>query len=91
MIKENSKKVIKYLQGLKETDNVTAQDVADALGFEKKRVDGIFTSSIQRKDYGYRDPQEIELPDGTHKMVKFLRLNENGRALNVDAMGAEEK
>lgn len=84
-MKENSKKVFKYLQSLDPSTNVTSQDVADALGFEKKRVDGIFTSSIQRKDYGYREEAEIELDNGTHKMVKFLRLNDAGRAFDVDA------
>ena len=84
-MKENSKKVFKYLQTLDPSMNVTSQDVADALGFEKKRVDGIFTSSIQRKDYGYREEAEIELDNGTHKMVKFLRLNDAGRAFDVDA------
>lgn len=84
-MKENSKKVFKYLQSLDPSMNVTSQDVADALGFEKKRVDGIFTSSIQRKDYGYREEAEIELDNGTHKMVKFLRLNDAGRAFDVDA------
>ena len=84
-MKENSKKVFKYLQSLDPSMNVTSQDVADALGFEKKRVDGIFTSSIQRKEYGYREEAEIELDNGTHKMVKFLRLNDAGRAFDVDA------
>lgn len=83
-MKENSKKVFKYLQSLDPSVNVTSQDVADALGFEKKRVDGIFTSSIQRKEYGYREEAEIELDNGTHKMVKFLRLNDAGRAFDVD-------
>ena len=84
-MKENSKKVFKYLQSLDPSMNVTSQAVADALGFEKKRVDGIFTSSIQRKEYGYREEAEIELDNGTHKMVKFLRLNDAGRAFDVDA------
>ena len=48
-MKENTKKVITYLQGLDATDNVTAADVAEALGLEKRSVDGIFTSAIQRK------------------------------------------
>lgn len=84
-MKENTKKVIKYLQGLDATDNVTAADVADALGLEKRSVDGIFTSAIQRKSFGERVEAEIELEDGTHKKVKFLKLTEAGRALDVDA------
>ena len=83
---ENTKKIITYLQGLNENDNVTAQDVADALGLADKRtVDGSFTSAIQKKKLGVRVSAEIELEDGTHKQVKFLKLTEAGRALDVNA------
>lgn len=84
-MKENTKTVITYLQGLAEDVNVTAQDVATALDMEKRSVDGIFTSAVQRKGYGVRIPAEIELEDGTHKPVKFLKLTEAGRALDVNA------
>lgn len=84
-MKENTKKVITYLQGLAATENVTAGDVADALGLEKRSVDGIFTSAIQRKNFGYREEAEIELTDGTHQKVKFLKLTDAGRALDVNA------
>ena len=63
-MKENSKKVLNYLKEIN-GQNVTAADVADALGFEKRSVDGIFTSAIQRKGLGIRTPAEIELEDGT--------------------------
>lgn len=89
VMKENTKKVITYLQGLNATDNVTAQDVADALGLEKRSVDGIFTSAIQRKELGYRQEAEIELADGTHKKVKFLKLSDAGYAVDVNAEEAE--
>jgi len=85
-MKENTKKVIVYLQGLTEADNVTAADVASALGIEKRSVDGIFTSAIVRKGLGTRVEAEIELEDGTHKPVKFLKLTEAGRALDVNAV-----
>lgn len=83
-MKENTKKVITYLQGLGNT-NVTAADVADALGLEKRSVDGIFTSAVQRKQLGFREEAEIELNDGTHQKVKFLRLTDAGKALDVNA------
>jgi transcriptional regulator GlxA family with amidase domain len=65
-MKENSKMVLNYL---KENNgvNLTAADVANALGLEKRQVDGIFTSALQRKGYGVRVPAEVELADGTHK------------------------
>ena len=83
-MKENSKKVLEYLKGINGQD-VTAQDVADALGLEKRSVDGIFTSAIQRKGLGVRTPAEIELEDGTHKAVKFLSLTPAGMSFDTEA------
>lgn len=84
-MKQNTIKVIEYLQGLSAADNVTAGDVAEVLGMEKKSVDGIFTSAIQRKGFGVRVPREIELEDGTHKPVKFLKLTDAGKAIDLVA------
>ena len=83
-MKENSKKVLNYLKEVA-GENVTAADVAVALGLEKRQVDGIFTSAIQRKQLGVRTPAEIELEDGTHKTVKFLSLTPAGMAFDPDA------
>ena len=83
-MKENSKKVLNYLKEIA-GEKVTAADVAEALGFEKRSVDGIFTSAIQRKGLGVRTPAEIELPDGSHKAVKFLSLTPAGMAFDPDA------
>lgn len=87
-MKENTKKVITYLQGLNGAD-VTAADVAAELGLDKRQVDGIFTSAIQKKAYGVRVPAEVELEDGTHKAVKLLKLTDAGMALDVNAEDAE--
>ena len=83
-MKENSKKVLNYLKEV-QGENVTAADVAVALGLEKRSVDGIFTSAIQRKGLGVRTPAEIELDDGTHKAVKFLSLTPAGMEFDPDA------
>ncbi len=83
-MKENSKKVLNYLKQIN-GENVTAADVAEALGLEKRQVDGIFTSAIQRKQLGVRTPAEVELEDGTHKAVKFLSLTPAGMAFDPDA------
>ena len=86
---ENSKRVLNFL---KENDGVdlTAADVASALGIEKRSVDGAFTSALQRKGDGERIPAEIELEDGTHKAVKILKLTEAGKAFDPDAVEAAE-
>jgi hypothetical protein len=83
-MKENSKKVLNYLKEVN-GQQVTAADVAEALGLEKRSVDGIFTSAIQRKGLGVRTPAEIELDDGTHKAVKFLSLTAEGMNFDPDA------
>ena len=83
-MKENSKRVFQYLMGLN-GENVTSADVAEALGLEKRQVDGIFTSAIQRKGLGVRVPAEIELEDGTHKAIKFLRLTDAAASFDPDA------
>jgi len=80
-MKENSVKVLNYLKEINGS-NVTSGDVAAALDLEKRQVDGIFTSAIQRKGLGIRVPAEVELEDGTHKAVKFLRLTDAGMAFD---------
>lgn len=87
-MKENTKKVFEFLRTVN-GQNVTSADVAEALGLEKRSVDGIFTSAIQKKGYGVRVPAEVELEDGSHKGVKFLRLTEAGMALDLENPDAE--
>ena len=82
-IKPNTRLVFEYLRKVA-GENVTSADVAEALGLEKRQVDGIFTSAIQRKGYGIRVPAEIELEDGSHKGVKFLQLTDAGMELDLD-------
>ena len=85
-MKANTAKVFDYLKKVNGT-SVTAADVAEALELDKKVVDGIFTSAIQRKGLGVRTEAEVELADGTHKTVKFLSLTADGLAVDttVDA------
>lgn len=87
-MKENTKKVFEFLRTVN-GQNVTSADVAEALGLEKRSVDGIFTSAIQKKGYGIRVPAEVELEDGSHKSVKFLRLTEAGMTLDLENPDAE--
>ena len=88
-MKENTKTVIKYLQGLSKDTHVTAADVAEATSLSAKAVNAIFTFSVQNKELGARVPATIELADGTTKDVKFLTLNDAGRALDCDAEPTE--
>lgn len=83
-MKPNTRAVLEYLQQNNGKD-LTAADVAEVLGLEKRQVDGIFTSAIQRKNLGVREEAEITLADDSHQKVKFLRLNEAGLNLDPDA------
>lgn len=83
-MKETTRKVFEYLKEHNGED-LTAADIARVLGFsDKRQVDGIFTSAIQRKEYGYREPGEVTLSDGNHQKVKFLRLTEKGLELDLN-------
>ncbi len=83
MMKENSKNVLNYLKAHNGED-LTAADVADALGLAKRSVDGIFTA-MQKKGLGVRTPAEIELDDGSHKAIKLLSLTDAGMSFDPDA------
>lgn len=82
-MKENTRKIFDYLKA-NDGQDMTAADVAEALGLEVRSVNGSFTS-FQKKGWGVREEAEIELEDKTHKKVKFLRLTDEGRALDPDA------
>lgn len=84
-ISTNSKMILNYLKENANAD-LTAADVATALDLNDKVVNGAFTSAIQRKELGYREEAEVELADGSHKKVKFLRLNDAGMAFDPDAV-----
>lgn len=83
-MKENTRKVYDYLKE-NNGEDLTSADVAEALELAKRQVDGIFTSALQRKGLGYREEVEKTLDDGTHKKVKYLRLTDEGLALDPDA------
>lgn len=42
--------------------DATARDVAEITGLEKRQVEGIFTSCLQRRGYGIRIPVENSKP-----------------------------
>ena len=88
MLKENSLKVFNYV---KENDgkDMTAADIAEGTGLEVRSVNGIVTSAFQRKGLMERIPAEIELEDGSHKAVKFVKLTEAGKSFDPTATDAE--
>jgi len=84
VLKPNSKLVFNYVKE-HDGENMTATDVAEGTGLEVKSVNGIVTSAFQRKGLMERIPAEIELPDGTHKAVKFIRLTDEGKVFDPEA------
>lgn len=83
-LNENSRKVFDYVKGVNGAD-ITAQDIADATGLGVRQVNGIVTSAFQKKGIMERIPAEVELSDGTHKAVKFIKLTAAGEAFDPDA------
>lgn len=82
-LSENSRKVFDYVKGVNGAD-ITAQDIADATGLGVRQVNGIVTSAFQKKGVMERIPAEVELSDGTHKAVKFIKLTAVGETFDPD-------
>ena len=78
IIKQDSKKVFEALY-IHNGELLTTEDVAKLTNLEKSTVNGIFTSAIQRKNFGTRTLARIKLNDGTYKAVKFLSLTPAGK------------
>ena len=89
-VSEKSLIVLDYLKSIGD-QNVTADDIAAALNMEKQSVNGIVTSGlIRNKNLAVRIPAEIELEDGTHKAVKFIKATPAGMAYDHEAAKAQD-
>lgn len=87
-LKENSKNIFNYVKE-HESENITAQDIADALGLGVRQVNGSVTSAFCRKKLMERVEDEKELADGTHQKVKYIVLTDLGREFDPEAPEAE--
>lgn len=85
---ENTMKIMNLLQENPST-NYTTADIADATGLTAKQVVGGFNSFV-KKGLGERVEAEIELDDGSHDKVKFLKLTEAGLAWTPESEAAAE-
>lgn len=83
-LSENAKVVMRRLQELEGAD-VTVHDLSEDIGLPVNSITGIFNSFV-KKGLGERVVAEVELEDGSHKKVKFLKLTDAGLALDVDAV-----
>ena len=79
-VSEKSLTVLNYIKDNADA-NLTAADIAVAVGMEKKTVDGVITAGlIRNKNLVERVDAEVELEDGTHKGIKLIRLTPAGEA-----------
>lgn len=79
----NGQNLLNYLKSNAGAD-VTAHDAAEALGVKLASITGSFNALV-KKGLGVREEAEIQLEDGTHKKVKFLRLTDEGMAFDPAA------
>ena len=89
-ISENSLNVLNYLKE-NAGENLTAADIAEALGLEKKQVDGIVTSGLQKRGLTERIPATIEVEEGVTKDVKFIKITDAGLAYDHAAAQAQDE
>ena len=83
-LSENAKVVMRRLQELEDAD-VTVHDLSEDIGLPVNSITGIFNSFV-KKGLGERVIAEVELEDGSHKTVKFLKLTDACLNLDVDAV-----
>ena len=80
---ENAQKIIAHLIAI-DGQNVTLDDVADAIGLDKRSVNGSFNALV-KKGLCARTAATIEAP----VTVKYLTLTDAGLAVDVNATDAE--
>ena len=97
-MKANSYNVFEYVKEHEE-ENITAKDVANALGLDPRQVNGIITAAFQRHREEVNGEKviiplmervegelEIETEDGKakHERVKFIKLTDAGREFEAE-------
>ena len=76
-MQENTLKILNYLKANNDKD-LTAQDVAAALGMDSRQVQGLFTTAIMRRGLGVF----VRVENTT---AKVLKLTPAGMAYTGDA------
>lgn len=94
-VSEKSLTVLNYLKE-NNTADLTAADIAEALGMEKKSVDGIVTAGlIRNKNLVERVEAQIETQDDNGntvtKPIKLIKLTDAGLAYDHDAAVAADQ
>ena len=91
-MKPNVKAIYDYILA-HESENITAKDIAAALGIDDvRKVNGVITMSLQRHrneekeivPLAQRVEAEVEEADGTHTKVKLIKLTDEGRNIEIE-------
>jgi len=79
--KAMSDKAVQLMSFLQEKENedLTAADIADAMGLVAIAVNGV-ANALVKKGLLNREEVTVEMPDGKEKTVKFLKLTDEGKA-----------
>lgn len=82
---ENSRKVFDFVKEMDGKANITAKDIAEAIGLDVKKVNGSITMAFQKKELMKRVPSQVQDAEGKYVDVKYIVLTEKGRAFDPDA------
>ena len=82
-MKENTKAIFMYLKE-HNGEQITAQEIADALGLGVKSVIGSVNSFVKKTWAVRSEPVKVEI-NGEKKDVKFISLTDEGLAVDPDA------
>lgn len=95
-LKENSRIVYEYVRD-HESENITADNIAEATGLSSKQVNGIVTMAFQRHKEEIdgekvevplmeRVPGEVKVDEKSNKpkVVKYIHLTPEGREIEIE-------
>ena len=91
-LKENSKMVYEYVRD-HENENITANDIADAIGLTSRQVNGIIKRAFQehKNEDKEKVPLMVRVPGdlttdaaGKPKQLKYIHLTEEGKQIEIE-------
>lgn len=79
-VKAMSDKSVQVLQFLQENDggDFTAADIGAEIDMVAIAVNGV-VNSLVKKGLAFREEAEVEMPDGSQKVLKFIQLTPEGK------------
>lgn len=86
-MKASTAEIFKYIQAHNDED-LTAEQIADALGYDTRKVNGTISMVICKQRFGEREEVLVKDEEGVTKTIKIIKLNEDGMAFDVDANAA---